>query len=184
MTNLLNENVCFLVAAFEWHYPFGMNQWYLASMAIQFNVFLIHELPNFCGIQDFQWIMTWKFQMMMEAEYFWQAWPLSLLTGQFVNGEEHGDSVMLQIHHNLMESRLVDQRVERRGRGIWGEKKGRDRGFGTSLEANNGYTDWCWAVEWCGNHHLCGRGDPAIALGGHAIVIWQLMSHPYFTDKC
>lgn len=56
--------------------------------------------------------------MMMEAEYFWQAWPLSLLTGQFVNGEEHGDSVTLQIHHHLMESRLDDQRVERRGRGI------------------------------------------------------------------
>lgn len=40
---------------------------------------------------------------------------MSLLTGQFVNGEEHGDSVTLQIHHHLMESRLDDQRVERRG---------------------------------------------------------------------
>lgn len=109
---------------------------------------------------------------------------MSLLTRQFVNGEGHGNSVMLQIHHDPTESRLDDQRVESRGRVIWGKWKGRDREFGWSLEANNGCTDWCRAVEWCGNHHLCGRGDPAIALGGHAIVIWQLMSCPYFMGKC
>lgn len=57
--------------------------------------------------------------MMMEAEYFWQAWPLLLLTGQFVNGEEHGDSVTLQIHHHLMESRLDEER----SRDMRGEKR-------------------------------------------------------------
>lgn len=43
---------------------------------------------------------------------------MSILTRQFVNGEGHGDSVMLQIHHDPTESRLDDQRVKSRGRAI------------------------------------------------------------------
>lgn len=157
--------------ALKWHSPFTLNEWRLVSMTGD----TVH----------FQCKMTRNFQkLMMEAEYFWQARRLSLLTGQFVNGERCGDSVTFQIHHDPWESWLDDQRVESRGRALWGKRKGRDGELGSSLEANNGCTDWCRAVEWCGNHHLCGRGDPAIALGGHAIVIWQLMSHPYFMGKC